>query len=153
MQLSMSTQHFKKSILVFWLAWFAIALWTDVVGGLAHMGLLNAAWAPDVNYPNLVNVLKMYSVPSWLPTICFIGIVAWLLLITVAFMRACLMLGQEPHAWIDAGRDAFILSLGLWLAFLLADQIVMQYALEANHMVQAGFELLCFLAFILLPND
>jgi len=46
----------------------------------------------------------------------------------------------------------FIIALGLWLALFSDDQIVMQFGLEQNHMVQAGFQLPTFLAIHTLPD-
>ncbi|MEP3278328.1 MAG: hypothetical protein ABJN26_00090 [Stappiaceae bacterium] len=49
--------------------------------------------------------------------------------------------------------SAFIISLGLWFAFFLADQIFLKFDLEQNHMVQGGFQLLCFFALYVLTDD
>lgn len=144
---------FKKLIVLFWAAWWLIALWTDVVGGFAHLGLINASWAPDTNYPFLVSTLKMYQVPSWLPPSLFIGIIIWSLVSTLAFLWACFALGKTRAVWMRRAEIAFIISLSLWLAFFLADQIVMKFNEEENHMVQGGFQLLSYLALYLLPES
>lgn len=143
---------FKKSLIFFWTIWWLIALWTDVVGALAHYGLLHAAWAPDTNFPFLAESLKMYSVPLWLTTLFFIFILLWSLASTAAFVWASVALNQPQAIWMQRAKVAYIISLGFWLAFFLADQLVMKFDLEQNHMVQGGFELLSFLAMYLLPS-
>lgn len=149
----MSVLHFKKIIIIFWFLWWLIALWTDVVGGLAHMGWLHASWAPDTNLPFLIESLKMYQPPLWLIGIFFAGILLGLFLSTVSFLWAVLGLNQPTYVWMVRAKTAFIISITLWLAFFLADQMIMKFDLEENHMVQGGFQLLTFLALYWLPNE
>lgn len=137
----------------FWTIWWLIALWTDAVGSLSYLGILKASWAPDLNYPFLVNSLKMYDVPAWIPPALFIGILIWSLLSTLVFLWASVgVITKNPKIWMKRVQVAFIISLTYWLALFIADQIVMKYDLEQNHMVQGGFQLLTFLAFYWLPN-
>lgn len=149
----MSQQFFKKSIIVFWFVWWIIALWTDIVGTLAHIGHINASWAPDSNYPFLIKSLQMYHVPEFLPIFLYSGILLLSTTSTVLFFLAIINLNKPPEIWLAKARSAFVFSIGFWLLFFIADQIVMNYDLEQNHMVQGGFELLSFLALYLLPND
>jgi hypothetical protein len=148
----MNNVLFKKIIILFWTLWWLIALWTDIVGSLAHLGLLQATWAPDTNYPFLKSSLAMYHAPEWLVATFFVGILLWSLLSTLAFCWASFGLGQGNVVWMRRARAAFIISLTYWLAFFLADQMVMKFDLEENHMVQGGFQLLTFLALYLLPD-
>lgn len=147
----MDNVHFKKILILFWAVWWSIALWTDVVGGLSHLGMLHASWAPDSNYPDLVDSLKMYHLVPAIPAFFFICILAWSLASTLGFVWASLALGQDAEIWMKRARTAFIISLIYWLAFFLADQMVMKFDYEQNHMVQGGFELLCFFALYVLP--
>ena len=142
---------FKKIIVIFWAIWWLIALWTDIVGALAHLGLLHETWARDTNYPALVQSLSIYHLPAWLPPCLFVGIIFWSLLTTVLFCWASFGLNQKEQRWMQRARCAFIVSLTYWFAFFLADQLVMEFDLEQNHMVQGGFALLTFLALYLLP--
>lgn len=143
---------FKKIIIIFWALWWLIALWTDVVGGLAHIGWLTASWAPDTNYPFLAKSLAMYHAPPWLVAMLFIGIIVWSLISSGAFVWACLALHQPKPIWLKRANKAFTISLCYWLAFFLADQLVMNFELEQNHMVQGGFQLLTLMALYLLPD-
>lgn len=144
---------FKKIIILFWALWWAIAFWTDLVGGLVHIGILHASWAPDTNYPFLVESLKMYPLPTWIPPFLFLIIILWSLLSAALFMWASIGLRQASSIWKARAQRAFIISLTYWLAFFVADQLVMKFDVEQNHMVQGGFQLLTFLALYLLPNN
>ncbi|QRN04972.1 hypothetical protein GH742_14485 [Legionella sp. MW5194] len=143
---------FKKITILFWFVWWLIALWTDVVGLLAHNGWLIKSWAPDTNYPFLVESLKMYAVPAWVSQWSFAGIILWSFLSTLAFGWTALALFQPTSGWMRRADWAFIISLSYWLAFFLADQLVMKFELEENHMVQGGFQLLTYLSLYLLPE-
>lgn len=149
---TITNDTFKKIIVGFWTLWWLIAFWTDVVGALAHTGLLAASWAPDTNYPPLAESLKMYQAPDWLVSCLFAGIILWSLLATLTFCWAALSLGRSRAVWMRRTQVAFIVSLTFWLAFFLADQLVMKFDFEENHMVQGGFQLLTYLALFLLPE-
>lgn len=145
-------QLFKKIIILFWTLWWLIALWTDIVGALRHIHWLDNAWAIDANYPFLVDSLKIYSLPPWLPQLLFGGIIVWLIINVSFFIYACMAFRQNQAIWIHRASTAFIVSLCFWLALFLADQLVMKFDLEENHMVQGMFELITFLCLYLLPD-
>lgn len=153
MQSRINNVLFKKITVVFWTLWWLIALWTDLVGVFAHFKILNNNWAQDQNYPFLVQSLTMYNPPIWLPPFLFAGIILWSLITTVLFCWASLSLHCDSNVWRTRANYAFIISLSYWFAFFIADQLVMNFDLEQNHMVQGGFELLTFLAFYILPDD
>jgi len=149
---SFSNDTFKKILIIFWTLWWLIAFWTDVVGAFAHVGALAASWAPDTNYPFLAASLKMYNVPDWLTAALFACILLWSLASTLTFCWATIGLSHARAVWMKRMQIAFIVSLTFWLAFFLADQFVMKFDLEENHMVQGGFQLLTYLAMYLLPD-
>ncbi|GGI91705.1 hypothetical protein [Legionella impletisoli] len=134
----------KKIIIIFWAFWWLIAALTDIAGFLSHIDWLTEAWAPDLNYPFLVNSLKMYSVPNWLPPILYAGIIAWSSLIAFLFLQTSMSLFKSKEIWHKKADRAFLLSMTFWFVFFLADQLIMNYDLEQNHMVQGGFQLLTF---------
>lgn len=136
--------RFKKLLVIFWGTWWLTALWTDLAGGMAYLGWLQADWAPSKNYPFLVDSLKMYALPSWIPALFFIGIIAWMAVACVLFVMAIKAILQKKPFW-HLTHKAFMASMTLWLGFFLADQMIMNYDLEANHMIQGGFQLLCWL--------
>ncbi|KTD23879.1 Uncharacterised protein [Legionella lansingensis] len=146
-------EGFKKIIIIFWMLWWFIALWTDIVGAMAHAGLLTKSWAQDLNYPFLVQSLKIYPIPDWLPVLLFLGILLWSFVATIAFFWACMSLHKNSAIWMKRADIAFVISITYWLAFFLSDQIVMKFDLEENHMVQGGFQLLTYLTLYLLPSE
>lgn len=150
--MQIDNQLFKKILILFWTLWWLIALCTDVLGELAHLGIISDSWAPHSNYLSLVAALQMYHVPAIIPHLLFCGIILWALLSTLLFCWASVALGQKPDIWMHRAKIAFIVSLSLWLAFFLADQLVFKFDYEESHMVQGGFQFLSFFALYLLPE-
>jgi hypothetical protein len=144
---------FKRIIVVFWALWWMLAFLTDFLGGLYSLNVFTEPWVPHSNYPALVTSLAQYDAPSWLPSLFFVGIIAWSLLSALAFVVAALTPRQPSQRWRERVNAAFIISLGLWFAFFISDQVVMMFDLEQNHMVQGGFQLLTFMAIHFLPDD
>jgi hypothetical protein len=145
-----SNNLFKRILVIFWGFWWLIAFLTDFLGGLQHLKLIDLSLNIDTNYPFLVKSLMPFNPPHWLPAYLFIMLMIWALISSLLFFWASL---ASKARWLRLANIAFIVSLGLWLAFFLADQIIMNFDLEANHMVQGGFQLLCFFALYLLPEQ
>ena len=101
----------------------------------------------------MVKSLAQYDPPSWLPGAFFVAIVIWSFVSAAAFMMAAITPSAPEQRWRSRVNNAFIISMCLWLAFFLSDQVVMMFDLEQNHMVQGSFQLLTFIAIHLLPND
>ena len=144
--------NFKRLIVIFWCLWWLVAFWTDIIGAVSHLGMLKASWAPDSNYPFLVKSLKMYLENDLLPAVLFTCIVICSGISFLLFLKAVCM-KYTKDKWYTNVNMAFIFSMVYWMLFFLADQIVMNYDLEQNHMVQGGFELLSYLAIHLLPDE
>ncbi len=146
--------YLKQVIVIFWCLWWLVALWTDIIGALAHIGLVKGSWAPDANFPFLVKSLQMYHVPISVCVILYVGIVFMSLLSCIFWINAALITPTRNYTkWFDRANLAFIVSISYWLIFFIMDQLIMNFDLEQNHMVQGGFELLCYLAIHLLPNE
>ena len=147
-------ERFKKTIIVFWALWWSIAFITDFNSGLNHMGLTHISWASTSNYTSIVNSVAFISTNKWISVFLYSGIIVWLFVSATAFIIASFYIVTKPKSAITKSwvNRAFIISLTLWLMFFLADQIIMNFNLAQNHMVQGGFELLTYLTFSILTN-
>jgi len=150
---SINNELLKKMIIVFWTLWWLIAFFTDFFGILAHFSLLKSTFAKDINYPSMVEALSIYPLPSWVAPLLFLLLLIGLFVISGMFLFACLSLHLHKQIWMQRARYAFVISLNFWFLFFIADQVLLKFDLEQNHMVQGGFEFLCFLALYILPND
>jgi len=130
----------------FWAIWWGIACFTDVSGGLKKLNLIDYKWAFADNFDFLVSCLSIYSPPLSFVVFLFVGIILWCGLSSALFIRASYQILKKQD-YAQALTLAYQVSLALWLVFFLADQLVMKFDLEENHMVQGGFEFLGFIAF------
>jgi hypothetical protein len=90
-----------------------------------------------------------YGTPGWLSGLLFVGAVCWE---GAAALLFCLA-GLRP--WGEGGRlrhAANAAGLGLWAAFLLADEVFVAYAVEGTHLRLFTAQLATLLAVELLPE-
>ncbi len=151
--MTISIRSFKKFIILFWLVWSTVAFLTDFLGGLKHTGVISYSWVPDLNYPYLASSLEIYNTPPFVVAVLFWGIVIWLFLNVIVFLRAAFTSMASRERWMRNVDAAFIISMGLWLAFFIADLIVMKFDLLQNHMVQGSFQLLTWFLIHFLPEE
>ena len=143
---------FKQGLVGFWFLWWAFAFLTDFIGGLELLGVTSTNWFDGHNYPFLEKTLEPFGATSSVDVALFVGIILWALLSAGLFLIALLTPYAQKDLWMKRADLAYIVSLGLWLAFFLATQVVMNFDLEENLMVQGGFQLLCYLTIYILPD-
>lgn len=148
----MADQHpalLKRLLLLLWAVWLTVVLATNVADGLKASGLLGDGWAfASGNYHFLAETTGRYGTPAWVNELLFVGVVCWdgaaTLLFWVAFAR-----GPSRRGGLYA---AFVVSLTLWGAFLVADEVCIAYAVEATHLRLLTAQLVTLLAVELLPQ-
>jgi len=146
-----NNQFFKKVIIIFWSIWWLTIIWTDSVSVLSHLGYLTSPWAID-RYSSFVEILNIYSLPFWVDALLYLSIILWSILLTILFFFTALNLRKETFVWMKYAKISFILSMILWFMLILADQIIMKYDIENLHMIQGGFQLICFLSLYILSE-
>lgn len=120
----------KLGLILFWAVWLSLVLLTNVLAGLKALGLLPESWkfASD-NYQAILKTIGNYSWPEWLGGLLFLGVILWQGLAMLLFWRAVLAYPAGP----EPVYTAFAASLGLWAAFMLADEIFTAYRQENAH--------------------
>ena len=124
----------KLALLFFWAAWFCVVFLTNLFSGLKAAGVVGESWKfASKNYEAVVKALSIYEAPAWLPKLLFAGAVAWemgaALLYTWAFASSAASGALQGFA-VNA---AFAAGIGLWGAFMLADELTIKYAYEQSH--------------------
>jgi hypothetical protein len=125
----------KPLLLSIWAAWFTIVFITNAFDGLKALGLLPPDWVfVSGNYRFVTEATARYLVPSWLNALLFLGVVAWEATAAILFWCAVWRFRIPETRGRSPARLAFAVSLGLWGAFLFADEIFIAYAVEGAHM-------------------
>jgi hypothetical protein len=145
-----SAARLKRGLLLFWGVWLGVVFATNLCDGLQALGLLGEGWAfASGNYRLVEQTTARYGTPGWLNALLFVGVVCWegaaALLFCLAGLRGRGECRRLRHA-------AFAAGLGLWAAFLLADEVFVAYALEGTHLRLFTALLATLLAVELLPG-
>jgi hypothetical protein len=140
----------KRALLFFWAAWLTVVTLTNALDGMKALGLLAEAWPfASGNYRFLAKTTARYGSPGWLNGVLFAGVVAWEAVAAALFWRAAWRLRRGR----GAARVAFAAGLGLWAAFLLADEVLIAYPVEATHLRLLTAQLVTLLVVELVPDE
>jgi predicted anti-sigma-YlaC factor YlaD len=123
-----------RGLLFFWAAWLSLVTLTNVLDGLKSLRMMPTGWAfASGNYAFMASVTAKYGTPTAVTAMLFVGVVAWELLAAVLFWRAFAAHRADAATAGDAVRQAFTVSLALWAAFMLADEVFFAFDAEGTH--------------------
>lgn len=139
----------RVGLLAFWALWLTLVVVTNIFDGLKAAGALPGSWRfASGNYDAMREVTARYDTPGWIVGLLFAGAVLWEIAAMVLMWRALLAWGAVDPAPVYL---AFAVSLGLWAAFILADEVFSAYEMSRSHWLIFGAQLLSLLAIVLLP--
>src|SRR5262249_43198733 len=105
------------------------------------------------NYDYIAKTTARYHPPEWLNRVLLGGVICWEGTAAVLFWLAWWCYrggrGEESRAAVYVAATA---GLGLWAAFILADEICIAYPMEATHWRLFIAQLATLLAIELLPE-
>ncbi len=146
----------KCGFLLFWAGWFTLVLATNVCDGLKALGVLPVGWVfASGNFAFIGSVTAKFAVPAAVNSLFFLLVVLWQAaaagLLWIAFARA---ISDERPDWAPA-TTAFAVSLALWAAFIMADELFVAFetGVEGVHLRLFTAQLASLLAIHLLPDD
>lgn len=144
----------KRMLLLFWSLWWTVVLATSVFDAGKAVGLLAEGWAfASGNFLYLEQTMARYGTPTWLNAVLFAGVIAWEATATVLFWRAWWGFCGKREADRPLLFAAFTVALSLWLAFLIADEVCIAYAVAATHLRLFAAQLVTLLALELVAED
>lgn len=147
----------KRGLLAFWAVWFSIVVASNITDGLKSLALLPERWAfVSGNYLLMARVTDIYGTPTWMVTVLFLGVVIWEGMGAFLFWRSAREFSGVEGQGLATVYIAFAVSLALWAAFVIADELFIAYrvgSLEAVHMGIFTAQLMTLLAVRLLPDD
>jgi hypothetical protein len=144
----MSALLLKRLLLLFWAAYFTIVLATNACDAAKAAGLLNDSWTfASGNYLFVCETTARYGPPGWVNAALFAGVVIWEAAAAASFWWAALAYNRR------SSYAAFTIGLGLWAAFLLADEICIVYAVEGTHLRLLVAQLVTLLVIDLVRDE
>ena len=143
----------KMLLLFVWAAWLTVVFTTNALDALKALGLLSEGWAfASGNYRFLVATTARYGTSTWINAALFAGVIAWDAIAAALFWQATWLFPGRATKGNGPVRVAFTVSLALWGAFLLADEIFVAYEVEAKHLLLFTAQLATLLVIELLPE-
>ena len=143
----------KQCLLLFWALWFSVAWLANVCDGLHACHRLGAGWKfVSGNYALLVETTRKYHPPPWLTAVLFVGVLCWEGGAALLFWCAFGAFHGVHQPGAQTLYPAFLVSLALWAAFLLADELCLAYETEATHLRVFVAQLVSLLVLTVLPE-
>lgn len=138
----------KRTLLAFWAVWLTVVFATNVADAAKVLGLLPESWAfASGNFRFVSQTTARYGLAEWMNGVLFAGVILWEGLAAVLFWQAAATFTRR------ANYTAFLVSLLLWTAFLVTDEIFIAYAVAGTHLRIFTAQLVTLLAIELLPDD
>jgi hypothetical protein len=124
----------KRGLLAFWATWLSVVAATNVLDALRAAGALPLSFPfASGNWGWINQTMDPLAVPRGLQAALFAGAVAWEALAAGLFWRACRSYRDRP---LEQEREAVAacgVSLALWAAFQVLDEVFLAYQPEAVH--------------------
>jgi hypothetical protein len=151
--MNLSVKTLKRGLLFFWALWMTVVFLTNLFDFLKVQGVLPGSWSfASGNYGFMEEVTAVHQTPPALVLVLFLGVIVWEAAAAVLLWRA-FMLFQGVLRGMDAVYAAFAVSLALWAAFMLADEVFISYGVEGTHMAIFTAQIATLLAIRLLPYE
>ena len=117
----------KAGIVLLWAAWLSMVTLLNVTDALKERGVLPETWSlASGNFAYMVDVTKIHNTPKAACWVMFIGVIIWEAIASLLLWWA-LFVGT-----LETTNVAFLVSLALWGAFMLADEYFITYAVESE---------------------
>lgn len=143
----------RRGLVVFWAVWLTIVCATNLCDNLKGAGILPNDWMfASGNLQFMRKVVARYFPPEPLSMILLAGVIAWEGLAAALFFRAAFHLRTTSDHVSREVTTAFAAGLGLWAAFIIADEIFIVYDVEATHFRLLIAQLVSLLFLELLPD-
>lgn len=137
----------RLGLLSFWALWLTLVFLTNACEGLKLLGRLPEGWKfVSRNYEEIREAVSVYSLPGWLPGLLFAGVIAWQAVAAALMWRAAF---TYAHYGIAATLTSFAASLGLFAAFMLADEAFKAYNHQSSHLLILIAQLVTLLALLM----
>lgn len=144
----------KRGTLLFWALWLSVVCLTNLFDALKALGWLGPGWAfASGNFDFIVKATAIYDPAPVVNGVLFAGVIAWEGVSAALFWAAWRSFGAGATRRPGVLWTAFTVSLALWAAFMLADELTFQFAIEATHMRIFIAQLATLLALHLLPDS
>jgi hypothetical protein len=154
--LALRLTSLKRALLAFWALYLTLVFASNLMDALKALDVLPDVWPfASGNYALVSQVTSIYDFPVVFNALLFAGVLVWQAAAAGLFWRAFRRFRFVEPVGLAAVYAAFTASLGLWMAFILADEFFIAYevaGLEATHVRLFTAQLASLLVLRLLPE-
>lgn len=123
-------KRIRAGLILFWALYFSIVWLSNTADALKALSILPATWPfTSGNYTLIVRVVAIYQSPVWLSVLFFAGVILWEGFGVILFWKAFAAVSQQKPTQTISIHQAFGVTIGLWAAFILADEVFLTYML------------------------
>ena len=124
----------RRGILFFWAAWFTVVVATNVLDALLALGVVPVSFKfVSGNWRWINRVMDPLDVPRGVQGFLFLGAMGWEGLAALLYWRALVRDRGRPLIQEVATLWACVVSLALWAAFQVLDEVFLAYQTEDVH--------------------
>jgi hypothetical protein len=123
-----------RGLLAFWGCWLLVVTASNVSNALAASGAVGRPAFASSNFELVESTTALYHPPRAVVWLLFLGVIAWEAAAAVLYLRAAAVVGRPGPAPPEAIAAAVAAGMGVFAAFMLADELCIAYALQATHM-------------------
>ncbi len=147
----MDINTLKFGLIAFWGLWFLLVILTNIFESLKALRVLPENWQfNSTNYSLITKATAKYSFPAWLNGALFAGAILWQIVILALYWLAFQSSLAASKLNLKQVDMAFIVSIGLWAAFILTDEVFRTYQGERAHRTLFTMQLITLIAIHLL---
>lgn len=149
--------YFKLMVLLLWACWFCLAGASNLFEFMHAFKILPETWLFRAdNYAALTKVVNIYSTPSSILNFLFICDFTAQFLCGILFFIAFFCFWRDCASKWFFVNFAFIISIGLWSAFLVFQEIFLAFmtipGISRTFVGLSTYEMLTLIAIHLLPH-
>lgn len=138
----------KLGLVLLWTVWLSLVILLNVTDGLKAMAILpESVKFASGNLAFIGAITKVYGTPQWLNAVLFGGVILWEGVAVYFFWKALFWKALALGGDLAAVNAAFTVSLALWGAFIIMDELFLSFFLETYDV--AGAHRSIFMSFLL----
>lgn len=143
----------RRLLLFFWAVWFTVVFLSNLADAAKGLGILDQSWAfASGNLKLIKETTARYGFPDWMNAVLFAGVIIWEAAAAVLFWWAGWSF-QDRNSARKTVYLASTTSLLLWMAFLIADEVFIAYAVGGTHLRLFTAQLVTLMTIELLPEQ
>ena len=124
----------QSGLVLFWAIWLSLVTLTNVFDALKQLGIISEGFTfASYNFDMVKETVGAHGVPTAGAAVLFAGVIAWQFLASLLLWRGWLAMWRGRPGTTEEVTQAFVVSIALWGAFLIATELTVNYATAGTH--------------------